>query len=99
MLTLDPKIIEAFAAVGITLEYIPADTNAKHDIWQYDGGPNGAIIELWVGINGAGREGVFGTYDAGDFGQQYSLSSCMSDWLENYGQYLPFIAKGEDFDW
>ena len=98
MLTLDPKIIKAFKNAGIALEYIPADANAKHAIWQYDGGLSGVVVELWVGINGARREGVFGYYSTFK-GQQYSLASCMNDWLENYGEYLHYMAKGEEFDW
>jgi hypothetical protein len=97
-LTLDPAIIAAFSAHSIELEHRP-ELNEGRGLWQYDDGPDGAIIELWVGINGTGNVGVFGTYDAGDFGQQYGLSSNMSDWIENFAQYLPFMAKGEEFDW
>ena len=97
-LTLDPAIIAAFAAHGIVLEYHP-EFNEGRGLWQYDGGPDGALIELWVGINGTGNVGVFGTYDAGDFGEQYGLACNMADWVECYGQYIPFMAKGEEFDW
>lgn len=97
-LTLDPAIIAAFSAHGIELTHYP-EHNEGRGTWQYDGGPDGAIIELWVGINGANREGVFGTYDAGDFGNSYSLSCCMSDFVENHADSFKDMAAGRELNW
>lgn len=100
MLTLDPKIVKAFANAGLPLEYVPADKYVEREYWMYDGGFDGVTVELTVGINGAGREGVFGEYQtpAPHWGQ-YGLSCSMSDWLECFGKYLPKMAKGEEFNW
>lgn len=97
-LTLDPKVIAAFAKHNIVLEHIPADGDCDRDFWVFDGGHGGPVVELWVGINGHGHEGVFGTYSASDY-TEYSLACRMSDWVENYAQYIPYMVKGENFDW
>jgi len=98
-ITLDASIIFAFASVGIVLEHIPADENVERDLWQYSDGVADPIVELWVGINGRNLPAVFGSYTAGDFGDEYSLSGTMSEWLENFGDELPAMGKCQKLSW
>jgi hypothetical protein len=88
-------IINAFKEAGLKLESY-SDVN----LLQYDGYDygNNILIQLNTGINGHNKPALFGDYHSNS-GQVYSISGAIDDWMENFGEYLPYMAKGEDFDW
>jgi hypothetical protein len=93
---LDPKIVAAFKANGMELTYHP-ELNEGAGLWDYYADSDvGPIINLWVGINGCNRIGVFGTYDAGYWGGTYSLASNMDEWLECYEKYFMAMKEGRE---
>jgi hypothetical protein len=91
------KIVAAFAAVGMVLDFFPAEGDWRES-WQYDGFNfnNNTLVQLYQGVNGLGRPAVFGDYTS-ESGQSYDLSSCKADWLENFGQHLAAMSRGEDW--
>jgi hypothetical protein len=93
------KIIAAFAAVGLVLDFFPANEDFR-DLWQYDGFGKkvDVVVQLSCGINGLNREGIFGTYTAMS-GKGWDLSCCKADWLENFGKDIAAIAQGKDLSW
>jgi len=93
--TLDTNIIAAFKANGMELTYYP-ELNEGAGLWIHDGGSEGPIVELWVGINGNNRVGVFGTYDAGYWGGTYSLALTMDDWLGHFKKYFMAMKEGRE---
>jgi hypothetical protein len=88
-------IINAFVACRMLLEYFE-ETEESVASLQWDGyDAEGGSVQLTWGVNGLGRNGVFGSYTSNS-GQVYDLSSNAEDWLENFAQYLPQIAKGRE---
>jgi len=93
------KIIAAFAKAGLELEFFKGDEDLR-DMWQYDGFGKkvDVVVQLCLGINGLGREGIFGTYTAVS-GKGWDLSCCKADWLETFGADVAAMGQGKDLSW
>jgi hypothetical protein len=94
---LDKSILDAFEKAGLPLEFFTPESEDGMPMWQYDGYYDGSnvTVQLYVGLNGLGRVGVFGDYFANS-NNIYSLTCNMSDWLGEYAKYLPAMKLGED---
>ena len=87
-------IAPLFLAAGLTLEFFEG-TDDWCSSWQYDGGVFGTVIQLVGGTNGTGQPGIFGDYNLAN-GRSWDLSGTASNWVVDFGQYIPKMAKGED---
>lgn len=88
------KIIKFFEEIGLPLQHFPETANLS-ELWQFDGGLNGYLVQLFPGINGRGEVSVFGDISApNDRGLSLSLPlhSWMTDgpgWVREYLQEYP----------
>ena len=84
------QVVPFFAAIGLPLEYFPEDEEeGMREMWQHDGGLDGVVVQLVVGMNGAFKPGIFGDIDIpGKHDGGYDLSSCAEDWVVNYEEYV-----------
>jgi len=86
------KIVAAFKAAGMELEHFRPSGEFR-EMWQFDGGCGGPLVQLYTGINGLHQPGIFGHYDDGK-GNSWDLSCCKVNWMEEFGKYIPNMAMG-----
>ena len=67
---------------GFTLDHFEASDDFN-ELYQFDGGFDGIIIQIQFGINAAGAQGVFGDITLAN-GDIYSISCRLSEWRVNY---------------
>ena len=89
------SIINAFANAGLALDYF-----SDCDLYQYDGYDHGnnILVQFNTGINGNNKPAIFGEYRSNS-DQSYSITGTIEEWVDEFSKYLPYMAKGEDFDW
>jgi hypothetical protein len=82
------KIIAFFALIGFPLTHFP-ETEDRMGVYQYDGGNDGLVIQIWTGHNLRREPSTFGLFDFPD-GRAFDLSFPIVDWeLDETNKYSP----------
>jgi hypothetical protein len=84
---------DLFASLGCPLEWFPARGGCR-ELWQFDGGLYGTLVQLYLGRNGTGRRSVFGSIEGGfdaiaaGRGGDWDISATLDGWTGSMREWV-----------
>jgi hypothetical protein len=84
------KVLQLFASLGFPLTHFPENGDFR-ELYQYDGGLKGVVVQLYFSINGVGKLGTFGIIDQPD-GSSMDIACSVEDW--DKPDWVEWVKKG-----